>query len=309
MLKVARSIAFWLVAFALTTGNATAQEADSKGYNLKWKLDPGKKLTIAMEQDISMEMTIGGQKVNTTTKSQTWMGFDVTEVNDDGNTVVESTLQRVKMSMNAPQLGDITYDSDSGDEPTGIAAQLASAFTPMLKVPFKQVMKTSGEVVSVDIPEDALKGVKGPGAPTKEMLEQLSRNASLQFPSDYVQIGQKWTNESEMTTPVGRLKVANEYTYAGPVEVGGKKLHQVDVVVSMDFGEGENQLGAKIEVVEQNTKGQLFFDNEAGHLDHSEIDQNMTMNISVVGQKTVQKITQKSKAVFSPAKAAAETNP
>jgi hypothetical protein len=298
-----RRLAPFLVVLLLCSRVSAQGTATAEGTRLLWKLAPGMKLAIEMEQAMNQQMQIAGNNMETKSNTTTWMSWMVKSVDKQGTAIVESTITRVLMTVDAPMAGETTYDSDTKEEPQGIAANLASIFKPMIGVPLIQTQNALGEIVSVEIPDGALKGfeatpVGGMGKP-KDMFEQMTKNASMAFPDKDLEIGTEWERSAEMASPVGKIEVKNKYTYAGPVEQEGRTLHRINVDIEMQFKAEENALGARIAVTDQDTAGALFFDAEAGLLDHSEVEQDVTMQISAAGQEFQQKMKQLIKTKFT----------
>ena len=71
----------------------------------------------------------------------------------------------------------------------------------------------------------------------------------------------------------------------------------------MNFPAEPNDMGVLIKVTEEDTTGTLYFSQQKGQLMKSEVDQDMTMNITAAGHEIVQKMEQKVTATFSEASA------
>ncbi len=278
---------------------ADAQTATAAGSDLRWKLATGQKLQIEIQQQMNQEIEIAGNPTKTSTNTSTWIDWEVKEPDKDGNAQVESKVSRIVMNMDAPMVGKVTIDTQSEQEAAGMAKMIEDALKPVVGVPMTQTMNTRGEILDIQIPEDAQAGLEESSMPPMgspaDMVKQMARNAAIVFPEGALGVGQTFNSTSEAKTPMGTIKTTHEYTYRGETEFEHRKLHKFDVDMKLQFEGGENAMNAKFDVLEQNSTGTLYFDAEAGHLDSSEITQNMTVNISVAGQVLAQKMKQNMK--------------
>ena len=268
----------------------SAATTKGQGENLQWKLTPGHELLFEMNQSISMKMTIGGNKIDNTNNTKTWMSWKVQEFDQATKTAtVESTIDRMTMDMQTP-VGKIAFDSeDETDNPA--AAAIAKSIRPMIGSASIQQMTPAGKILEVKLSDEMEKSLGAMGGPQMiQMVKEMSKQASLEFPEGTLQKDQTWTVDSESSSPAGKVGLKRTYTYLGKTQREGKEFDQFDVDLEMKFLQPPN--GATIDIVDQSTKGILYFDREKGRIDSSQIEQNVTMKIGAGGQQIDQVLTQ-----------------
>lgn len=265
--------------------------AQSDGVKLSWKFTEGQKYNVDMIQKMGVEMNLGGNPVKTQTSNNSYMTWNVTEMKADGGAIVNTTIDRMTLSVEGP-MGNVQFDSNDEEDAAGQAEQMAKMLRPMIGVQMSQTMQENGEITEVNIP-DAVKTVMQAAGPNgADMLGTMSKNATLQFPDKPLQIGDSWSKTIETKSPAGKMTIDNTYTYQGLGMEDTRPLHQFDVEMKMAFAEGTGPAGSTITILNQDTDGKLFFDAEKGRIDHSSVKQNVQMNISVAGQNLQQTLTQ-----------------
>jgi hypothetical protein len=282
-------------------GTATATATDAK---LRWKFTKGKKYRLEMKQDMTQNMMMQNQPMETSNKTTTYMTWEVVDVDEAGTAAIESKVERMTMAMNTP-MGQFDIDTDEKEDPPGMGAQIAASIRPMIGVTFSQNMDTRGKISDVVIPEGALAGMKnqmGGMGMSADQLKEMTSKVSPVFPEEDMEIGKSWNQVSESNSPVGTIEVDNTYKYEGTTTVGDELVHRIGIVTKMAFPAEPNEMGMMIKVTEQDTKGTLYFSQTKGQLMKSEVDQDMTMNITAAGHDIVQKMKQKVTATFTEVK-------
>ena len=155
-------------------------------------------------------------------------------------------------------------------------------------------MNSTGKILDIEIPQSIRDTLAGTGM--ADLIETSSKNATLAFPAEPLKLEDHWTVDTESETPAGKVTIKSTYTYKGTVTKNNKELHHFDVDIEMAFG--ENPMGATIEITEQEANGALYFDAEAGRIDHSEVDQDVKMTISAGGMTMNQVLKQDVKLTF-----------
>ena len=276
----------------------TATATDTK---LRWKFTKGQKYRLEMKQDMTQNMVMQDQPMETSNKTTTYMTWEVTDVDDAGSAMIESVVERMTMSMNTP-MGQFDIDTDNKEDPPGMGAQVAASIRPMIGVTFSQKMDTRGKISDVVIPEAALAGMKkqmGGMGMSSDQLTEMTTKVSPVFPEGELEIGKTWNQVSESSSPVGKIKVDNTYKYEGTTTVNDELVHRIGIVTKMAFPDEPNEMGMQIKVTDEDTKGTLYFSQTKGQLLKSEVDQNVTMNIKAAGHEIVQDMKQKVTATFT----------
>ncbi len=282
------------VADAPAATQETASDAGD-GVQLRWKFTADKDLTVTMTQEMKQEMKVAGQSMTSNMTNKTWSKWHTESVQEDGSAKILSTVTRVLMEMENPVTGKMVIDTDKEAAEDGQAAQLDAMIRPMVGVEISNQMSPRGEVSDVKIPEAALAGLKGAvgGAMlSAEQMSEMMQKVSPVFPAQGLAEGDFWEANSEVVTPVGKMKVASKYTYEGPVQTDGKALHSIKVEMVMDFEAPEG--GPEIKFGDQKSTGIMLFDNAHGRLVRSDVEQSFMLKVNAApGQTLEQTITQK----------------
>ena len=286
----------------LGSDNAKAEKT------LRWKLKKGDAFDVEMIQDVNQQMNVQGNDVNITQKMSMYVTWAVVEIGDDSIIQMTQTIDRIVMDMTVPNVGDVKIDTNSKEEPQGIGKMMMDMMKPMVNVKMIQKMNDRGEVLDVEIPEQALAGLNANPMMKQffsgDAFKEMMKKASPALPEEPVTPGYAWSKKSTVKSPVGDMQMSNTFKYEGEVEKEGKKLEKITADVEMEFlGGADNQLGADIKVTEQDNKGAMFFDAEAGRFVESNLEQKMTMKVDVAGQSITQKITNKTVMKIKPKKA------
>lgn len=284
---------------------------------LRWKFEVGEKLDYNMIQQMNMSAAGGpvGQ-MNTTMRQEMNMTWDVQGVNEKGDAVIKQKFDRVKMKMTTPTtpVGDFEYDSKSEAAPTGLAALIAPMYKAMTQGEFEITMTSRGEVTDVKVPEEVLAALKAsPGAAamgdiaTADGFKKMISQGALVLPEKSPQPGETWKTRVDMNNPaVGKQSVETTYTYEGTKEIDGTTYAVIKPQLKMEFETkkaaapepGQPQQPApqqqlQMTIADQSSDGEVLFNIAKGRLHSTTLQQKVTIDATVGGQKLQQKIDQK----------------
>ncbi len=269
---------------------------------LVWKFNVGDEHHYQMIQDMEMEMDIAatGKTMETTMRQTIDMTWKIEKVDHQGVATVLQQISRIQMDMQAPGQQKMHVDTDSEEPPAGFGAMLAPLFKVMVAEPFMITMTNRGEIKSVEVPKgftEALKKAPGVGMMGEmfsgEGLKKMIQKSSIILPeAKDMELGHEWTQDSKLKMPpMGEIEMSATYAYQGPREVEKKRLEVFSIGMTMELGEGPGQF--QIDIAGQKAHGEFLFDRELGRLDSSQLNQEMDLLITVGGQATTQKISQK----------------
>ncbi|MEM8679276.1 MAG: DUF6263 family protein [Planctomycetota bacterium] len=286
--------------FALALALLVSATADA-GKPLKWKLQKGQKFDVVVETSMQQQQNISGQQVDTDNQMKMVMTWDVLDVDSAGVATIEQEMGRITMDMKSP-MGEIKFDSEDEEEPSGMAAMLASAIKPMVGIKFVQKLSPYGENLGVEVvgQED---GAAGQGPMNPDMLKQMANSAQVPFPEAGVEANETWTAETEVDVPpLGKATTTSTYEYLGEEQRGDATVDVIQVAQKTDFPKSDepNAMGMKIDVEDSSSTGKLYFNAEKGHLVGSEIEQKMTATIEAMGQTIDQVQTTKTTTTVTP---------
>jgi hypothetical protein len=304
MHRVSRAVAYLVLLSVVSLVLAASASAQTK---LQWKFQPGQVLQQTITQEMSTTATIQGQEIKTKVDQVVDAVWNIKAVDADGTAIVTQEITRMRMKMDNTAGMGFDFDSEEEAEPTGIGAAFFPALRAVASSKFTLKMKPTGEILEVDVSEDTLKALTSfPGADqmggalTKDGLIHMIKQGSPAMPDGPVQPGQTWKNAMEMAMgPMGQMSIQTLMTYAGSEQVNGRQLERIDMNVQTTMVPQEG--GAiSMELKDQKATGSLFFDNQAGRISHSNLVQNMTMAMSIGGQKFDQQVTQVVKVEVKP---------
>ena len=265
------------------------READGQ---MAWKFREGLSIKITTDQTTSIEMDLGGQALNTKTKATNELSMTVDSIDEEGIATSTNTIDRMAISTETPMLS-FEFDSNNDDDGEGPAAQIAQMMRPLVGVPMTQKMRANGEVFDVEIPAEALEGMKAnpqmAAMFSEKTLQEMTSKGSLVFPEPNLAVGHAWTVAQTMDLGAMKANTSTEYTYRGVADLDGKPTHVVTGDLTMEFPKGG---GPDIEITDQDAVVTFYFDGIAGRMIKSELEQNMNMVVKAGGQEISQKITQ-----------------
>jgi|tagenome__1003787_1003787.scaffolds.fasta_scaffold20899817_2 hypothetical protein len=308
---------------ALATLASVAVTAAQAEEPLRWKFKVGEKLDYNMVQEMQMSASGAGvpQEAKTSMRQEMNMTWDVQGVDDkSGEAVIRQKFDRVKMKMQTP-FGGFDYDSKSEEAPTGLGAMIAPMYKAMTEGEFEITMTSRGEVKDVKIPEQVLTALKNsPNAAamgdvaSAEGFKKMISQGALVLPKDAPKKGDSWKTKVEMKNPaVGKQTVETTYRYEGTKDIKGTKFAVIKPQLKMEFDnqqpaakEGQPQQPAaqqnmQMKIKEQTSDGEVLFNIPAGRLQSTTLKQNVTIEATVNGQTSQQKIDQKINVTVTPA--------
>jgi len=303
----------WLVALAATA--AMFSRAASAAEPLRWKFQAGDKFNYQVVQDMTTNMNAGPAGQMVTTLRQTLdMIWDVERVNEDGTAVIQQTVDRVKLSMNSPTGQNVAYDSDAEGPAEGLAAMVAPMYEAMIEDKFEFTMTPRGEIQDVKVPAKVLEAIKNsPGAAvagdmaTAEGLQSQLMQLALVFPENSPEVGESWSNSVTINNPMaGKHVVETSFKYEGTSDVDGVAIAVFRPTLKMAM---EGNDAVQVKVTEQESEGEVLFNQDAGRLDSIKLQQMTKMDITVAGQALEQEIDQQIEVKVTPAAEPAAESP
>jgi hypothetical protein len=165
---------------------------------------------------------------------------------------------------------------------------------PMVGLTLSVKTDKDGNITEVKTPD----GVGGVGG---EMLRQFTgadvvKNmfgpiVSLRRGTGQAAVGEMWTNQDAIESPMGTMKVTTNNTLSS--HSGGRATIDINGGVSLTQGTGGASaipgLVPKATIKESSIKGQAIWDTGKGMLRSVKSEQNITIEADIGGQKTVSK--------------------
>lgn len=289
--------------FRLLFAAAVLGLAGSEAYadsTLRYKFQTGVATNYVMTQSTTMEMQPPNAPNPIVTKMQQKMHLEIVtdEVLGDGSAKQRQIIRRVTSTINSeggPIVQNGEFDSASEDEPVGpIGQMLAKTLKPMVGAEWQQTINIRGEISDIQIPEKMLEGLKNnPAAAamgtmaTADGLKQISTQAAMSFPEPAMKVGETFDSKIDVKLPFGTMSTRKITKYLGPDEAS---LERFGVSTEVEFQPAPNAL-AKLAILDNESEGEILFDNQAGRLIKSTLRQVTGMEITVGPQVINQTVT------------------
>jgi len=256
-----------------------AQSPIASGEELSYKFEQGEEYGYLIEQ--KMDMLANGlnmemlQKLLVTTK--------IESVADNGTAEAAQTIERVQMRMMLPGQ-TMEYDTNSEEEPDNPALQqVANNLGKMVGEAIGMKISPTGEMSDIQIPEKIRSSQQGPGAGGADQVEQMFRQSGLKLPAGEISPGHSWDQDMELNLPFGTMEITTTYTYQGKNDDG---LDKIDATMDLNLKQEENPQ-IKMSLTAKDAKGSFLFDNKAGRVVRSEVNQQLEIDLGGVAKQDI----------------------
>ncbi|MBC7853764.1 MAG: hypothetical protein IAF94_10035 [Pirellulaceae bacterium] len=274
---------------------------------LRWKLAAGDQLQVNVIQQTTSTVTIASKPVKTTMDMTLETLWSVDSA-DDKQIKITQTVKRLAVKLQTGDSTPIAYDSALKTPPVAAAKEVAAAVKPLLTEgsALMVTMNTRGEVLSAQANEKLAELWKTPGAKEiggpggSESTQELLKRSIVLLPEKRVDAGDagksKWTKEREVEIPIGKVKQATEFVFAGEVEEAGQKLDRIDFTSKLTLVPGGAK-SLKLTLKTQEQTGHALFSAEQGRVVSAEQTQKLVTeapyretNITVTVESTVRTV-------------------
>jgi hypothetical protein len=281
-----------LVAFALP---ALAQTPKM----LRHQFREGEQRDVRIDQNLNLSIGIGDQNLKVQMKQDIRFRNAVVSVDPNGNARIRQRVTAVKMTSEGIPGAELRFDSNDEEEPKGLAALVAPIFRAMMEGDIHLTMTPRGQILDIELPPAMLTAVERaaslPGVAdllSKESLTQMIKQSSVDFPEEGVQQGTSWSTVVETKTPsTGTQVVTTKYTYQGEENVEGRVLDKIAMTIDLQFADAPGEV--QLKVTDQKSGGALYFDNSAGEMVKSSVEQLMSMDVNAGGNAIKQTLETK----------------
>jgi hypothetical protein len=268
-----RILAAWAAIF-LVGSPLIAQE-------LRWKLKAGESLLAKIEQKSEVASSIGGAAPTLLTlETALELGWSVQAVDDQGLATISQKFKRLRMKLEMPKSGAISYDSASETKPSGDAKAIAAALEPLLEAEAKLTLTPRAEIKNVELDDAAQKVAASLEANpalkavlSKEGQTNLLRQTLVVLPEGAVKPGESWSRTTPLATALGNLKQTTTFKLLEP-EAKSPDLARIESVSTLEL-EGPPSKTRPATLKNQHQTGTILFDAAAGRLRSAEIEQEL----------------------------------
>ena len=281
-----RMISLCLFVLAVACSLPSSAEAQTK---LRWKFQEGETLNYTMTQNMTQSMNLMGQNLQTKMNQVMEMSWIVDKLESNGSAKMKQKITRIKFNMTLPPPLNqtIEYDSKDGKAPAGpLGNVFGGVLAAMVGPETRMTIDPLGNISDFKISEELLKQLKqNPaagnmgGAFSEEGLKEMSSQGFLAFPMKSLTKGETWNKKAEIKMPFGTMKMETKYTYSGKTKNGLDNIRS-NISISMEPGQNAQ---IQIKLKESDSSGKILFDNKAGRVRESNLEQSMTMEITAGG--------------------------
>jgi len=262
----------WLVCVGLV---CIAAPVPAQEVSLNWKLRPGEVFYLLTDTETRSDSTLKDQTVSQRMRLVMLYRYQVLEASPNGY-VLEHTVEEV--------------DTDNRD-------LLGSIFSQMRGVKLKVHMDRSFKITKLEGHEELLRKIGADDPVAGKVLQEMVSEASLReqiqgefnfLPDKPVKSGDQWERQFTIPAgPLGSFHLRQKLTYDGTETVDGKVLDRIrsTAAASYTLPKGAGDLPVKVskgEILEQDWKGTLWFDREAGRLSRSELNSTYRLRLVLV---------------------------
>lgn len=248
---------------------------------LRWKFAEGQRLQVTVDQHTVTETTGAGKPTGIDITMQLRMAWTIDAVDADGTAQITLRFERFAVTMKSGTAEPIAYASDSETKPSGAAADIAAAVSPVIGVDFTVTMTDRGAISDVKLSDGASAAFASVDSPalkqlfSAEGISQLLRQAAVELPEQAIATDSSWVVTSTTPSPLGRLKQSRTYTLAAPENIDGNSLERINITGQLAI-ETSEQAPRKLKLIDQDLAGTMLFNAAAGRLASSQSTQKLT---------------------------------
>jgi len=248
--------------------------------SLRWKLREGDQLRLKVTQATRTETSVKGKATVMSIDTGLEMLWRVDRVEQDGIMQMTQSFERVMMKTTDIDGLAIVYDSSSKEEPPPDFRNMARDIRPLLSSRFQVAISNRGEILEVtqkeqndDEPARELKLSGWKGLLTKDGINQTLRQMLGRLPEDPVVKGDKWSSSYDVDSPLGKIRIVNDFTHEGTVSRNDRAYVKISMIAHVELQKEADVPDTPAMPMPEQYGGVFYFDNIAGRLVHSEITQ------------------------------------
>jgi len=260
--------------------------ADAEAKLLRWNLDKGEQFRVHVVQTTRTETTVKEKSIGMSVQTAMKMLWTVDRVDADGTIRMTQAFTRLAMKTTDSDSKTVVYDSASSAQPSEETKEIGRTVAPLLRSRIAVAMSPRGEIVEV-VPtgetESLLADVPALSQwrklLTTEGINQTLRQSFVVLPESSVADGDTWTADYDIDSPVGKIQVANTYTYQGTESENGGSFEKITVVTQTKVESDEQPLEKAALPTFRQYAGVFYFDIGAGRLVQSRLTQEMASEV------------------------------
>ena len=269
-----------LVAALFSSASLAAQDV-----TLRYRWTKGEEVryrnTIQTDMQMSGLPGMGDMNVSMTMVQVNKLVVD--DIAADGTATIRSTTESIKMTMNIPMMGEVSYDS-ANPQPAGsnpIADSIGQSVGAMVGETLTLAVAPSGKVGKIDglarVVEKLKKaspatgGAMGMGNMDTFFSEDAQRSTIEQsfalMPDKPVKPGDTWKNEYKIPSPLGSQTASYVCTLKGQETVNGNPTARIATTGTIKASGEPGAMGPMtVTMSDGASQGELLFDTKLGRV-------------------------------------------
>lgn len=273
-------IAFMIVAALISSATLAAQDV-----SLRYRWTKGEEVRYRNTIQTDMQMS-GLPGMGDMTVSMTMVQVNKLVVDDiaaDGTATIRSTTESIKMTMNIPMMGEVSYDS-AAPQPAGtnpITDALGQSVGALVGETLTLAVASTGKVGKIDglarVVEKLKKsapaagGAMGMGNMDSFFSEDAQRSTIEQsfavMPDKPVKPGDTWKNEYKIPSPLGSQTASYECTLKGQATLNGNPTARIATTGTVKSSGAPGVMGPMtVTMGDGASQGELLFDTKLGRV-------------------------------------------
>lgn len=298
-------VRYWLpaalTAVVVVVASAAAARAEQA---LAWKFKVGDKAQYVLVQESNILIDANGVEFDVEMNQTLDLTWTVKSVADDGTAELVQTVDRVIMKMATPFTGEFSYDSASGQDGEGqVWEMMGPLIKGMVGAEFTMKVTPAGEVTDIELPQGLGRALRGGGRGgrgggfsammmgggfSEESIKEIIQRSFVLLPSGAAADGAQWSQTFVANMgPLGKQTTAIQYTLEGCDEATGLVRIGSTTELSMEAPENAD-FDIVMELTEQDGKGFVLFDAEAGRAVESRHEQSLVIEGEFQGNEIIQ---------------------
>ncbi|MCH2124676.1 MAG: DUF6263 family protein [Pirellulaceae bacterium] len=289
---------YFLVAVATSASFAVPSQAEEL---LRWDFKVGETYEVRFHHTTITQTSVNKVPLDVTINLSMKMTWKIDNIDATGCAKIKQSFDHLSVSMDAPGLKTITFDSAKENQKHAAAQSIANAAMPLIGKSIVVTLTARGEITDVTTDDDDLplpQTSVGQGTATnlfsKESVTQILHQSLCIFPAEKVQRGDEWTLTRVVPSPLGKLHLTTTYTYESNDIIDGSPSIRLTTSGDIKVTAATNAEKKPTRLVAQSNSGYILLDPMTKQIKKSFVEQKLTTEkdyrdtkVDVTSQSTV----------------------
>lgn len=251
-----------------------AQTTVAQSQSASWNLSKGEQFKTVLNQESVTKTKVDSRETSVISKNEIVMGWNVTDVAENGDATIEQAIESIKLDLGDPALPAKSIQYDTAGDNSKISKsskKLLEQVQPLIGLKFEVVMSKLGEIKTVSLPETTSEAINQlPDALnlrslfTEKGLKDILGAASVVLPKEEFEKDESWTDESKVMLAFGAFNRKRTYTYLGNRKIDDREFAEFKIDSSMERLPSDEATASKGKLLSFAGTGTLMLDLERG---------------------------------------------